>query len=149
MKTEKRTVLGQEVKRVSKWVRSSGIELHTARTLPKNMIERQLKYGLEHVGCSQEDIHQKNNRGKNLKGAWIFVDGDKRGRKFLSLESINYDLIDQYQVTCSSCGDSANFGHIRLLNGIYKYTDQNEYWTWIWLDFTDQPYVSSRQSEGE
>ncbi len=138
MKTEKRSVRGQEVKRVSKWV-EVGFELHSARTLPKNMIERQLKYGLEHVGCSQEDIHQKNSRGKNLKGAWIFVDADKRGRKFLSLESIRPELIDSYHMTCSSCGSGGSFAMIRSEYGIYKFTSTSG--NHIWLDFTDTKYV--------
>ena len=144
MKTEKRTVMGQEVKRVSNWVRSSGVELHTARTLPKNMIERQLKYGFEHVGCSQKDIHQKNNYGKKLKGAWIFVDYDKRGRKFLSLESINYDYIDSYHMTCSSCGSGGSFAIIRSEYGIYKYTSASG--DHVWFDFTDTKYVYNEKA---
>jgi len=146
MKTETRIVRGQEVKRVSKWVRSSGLELHTARTLPKNMIERQLKYGFEHVGCSQRDKFGKNNSGKKLKGAWIFTDTDKRGNKYLSLESIDYDLIDYYHMTCSSCGDSGSFGIIAFEYGIYKYTDHNEYSKFIWLDFTDTKYVNEEKA---
>lgn len=148
MKTVERTVRGQEVKRVSKWVRQS-LNLHTARTLPKNMIERQLKYGFEHVGCSQADIHEKNKFGKELKGAWIFTDIDKRGNKYLSLESVDQDTIEWYQMTCSSCGDSGSFGHIAWEHGIYKYTDQNDFFKFLWLDFTDTTFVSERQWKGE
>ena len=95
------------------------------RTLPKNLVERQLKFGLKHTDCTQKDIHDLNGSGKQLKGAWIFSDSDSKGKHYFSLEAMEEGSVDLYTVECSSCGSWYNSAQQMLnVEGIHVHENQ-------------------------